>query len=212
MNNLRWLTLVFLAVLSGALFLQNVRLSRSVEALEVQVESLRAVELVPAPERVTQMAPGVEVMVSKQSPQANTSPDDDGLVDEQRRQADFMQAFTSGILATGTLTSTIDNLQRQFAEEFVDPEWSEQQEIRIQTEFVNTESLLSYQLSNLECRSTMCKGLVQTFDKQPFESDGVSLAVALSAFESIDLTKMQIQSRDAAYAQVYFAKKNLTDE
>jgi len=174
-------------------------------------------ELAPVPEPATRTAasgkpPDVEAIVGRQDPQEDVSPDDGGLVDEQRRQAEFVKAFASGMLATGTLTSTIENLERQFAEEFVDPAWSDQQAINIQTEFVNTESLVSYQLSNLECRRTMCKGLVRTFGNQPFEDNGVSLAVALSGLASIDLAKMHIQDRDAVFAQVFFARKDLIGE
>jgi len=211
MSNFKWLVIACLAVLSGAMLYQNARLSRSVEALEALVESL------PVPKQAGQTAPNerppeAEVKIKAMSPQEDMSMDDARLGDELRRQEEIIRALASRMLATGTLALTVADLERQFAEEIVDPEWGDQQEIRIQTEFVNSESLVSYQLSKLECRRTICKGLVQSFDTQSFESYGASLAVALTEFESIDLAGMHVQSRDANSAQVFFTKKDSIDE
>lgn len=61
---------------------------------------------------------------------------------------------------SGAFLVNIEEFEERFALEPVDAEWAEYQSVLIRTDFVNSYSLVDYELSQLTCKASLCRGEV----------------------------------------------------
>lgn len=205
-NTLKWIAVGFLLAASAVIIHRNAEISEALFARDGGANARNDVEDSLAPANATENQGEAEVSdridVSNGAGESNDTEFLD--LDGQELQADRLESFRS---ISRALIETVEDLESQFVGEPVDQGWSNYQEQLIQTEFVNHGSLIDYSLSELECRTTICRGVVRTIDDRPIENFGTSIAVALSGFDSIELNKFHIESGEASSAKVFFARK-----
>lgn len=210
-NILKWLAIAFLSALVSLMFFRNERLSDSVEALEAKIAMLQTTEselTVKPVEQIFVSEKPAGPVDEENTKDASAGSNTDQAYDTKNADnlAEITQALATGLFASGSLSESMDDLEQRFEEEVIDPGWSTQQMIEIQTEFASSEPLVGYNLSSVECRTTMCRGEVQSLGGLPYENYGASIAVTLTEFESVKLVKMEIQGDEATTAQVFFEK------